>query len=37
MSDPKARLDSSDPAREYSEAEAQHAFERMVRRYGWNK
>ena len=37
MSDSNACLDSSNPARDYSELEAKDAFERMVRKYGWNK
>lgn len=36
MSDKGASLDSN-PAREYSEGEAREAFERMVRRYGWER
>ncbi|XP_045193955.2 ubiquitin-conjugating enzyme E2 Q2-like [Mercenaria mercenaria] len=36
MSDPNTRLDSN-PDREYGEAEARDAFNRMVNRYGWNK
>lgn len=36
MSDPNARLDPN-PDREYGEAEARDAFNRMVTRYGWNK
>lgn len=36
MSDGNAQLDAN-PDREYSEFEAKDAFERMVRRYGWNK
>lgn len=37
MSDPKARLDSSRYGTDYSEVEAKDAFERMVRKYGWNR
>ncbi|XP_062501570.1 ubiquitin-conjugating enzyme E2 Q1-like [Corticium candelabrum] len=36
MSDKRAQLDTY-PDREYNETEARQAFERMVRRYGWNK
>ena len=36
MSDPKARLDLYSCG-DYSESEARQAFERMVRRYGWNR
>ena len=36
MSDKNAQLDVT-PDREYSDFEAKDAFERMVRRYGWNK
>lgn len=36
MSDPNTRLDGSQTDFEYSEAEAKHSFERMVRKYGWN-
>ncbi|XP_045162138.2 serine/threonine-protein kinase 10-like [Mercenaria mercenaria] len=36
MGDPNMRLDSN-PDREYGEAEARDAFNRMVNRYDWNK
>ena len=35
MSDPKARLELG-IQQEYGESEAMAAFERMVKRYGWN-
>lgn len=39
MSDPNVRLDDSPLTRyrEYTEQEAKDAFERMVRKYGWNR
>lgn len=37
MSDPNARLDSSRLGADYGEVEAKDAFERMVRKYGWNR
>ena len=36
MGDSKARLDDR-PDKEYSEGEARTAFERMVKKYGWDK
>ena len=36
MSDGKARLDHN-PNRPYDEQEAKVAFQRMVRKYGWDK
>ena len=36
MSDENARLDSN-PDQEYTEADAKAAFDRMEKKYGWNK
>lgn len=37
MSDPKACLDSTKGDQKYTEQEARDAFQRMVRRYNWDK
>ena len=37
MSDSQASLDMNDADRPYGEQEARDAFNRMVKRYGWNK
>ena len=37
MSDSNTRLDLSGQDRDYSEQEAQAAFERMVTKYGWRR